>query len=136
MAGRRIKARNTGLQGTICCPNNFDTKITFQTKRIAGNNNPNTSATVAFTDLTSVWAMVKSTPTMQWVDGVQTANTINTDFYVRYDSALDNDNKMWIELYGDKYRIVSVDPNIDNAFELMRFRCVKQGDENINANLT
>jgi SPP1 family predicted phage head-tail adaptor len=105
------------------CTSDFDKRIKILTTAIIPNNAPNSSATVGFTTIATVWAMVKTNTAREFIDGVNIEKGINTDFYVRYNSSIPLDKQLWIEYQNIYYKIVNTD-NID----------IDEGDKTINAN--
>lgn len=117
------------------CLGDLNERISVQVKRIVSNNAPNTSSTTSFTEVAGAWALIKTTPSYQWIDGVQVNVGINTDFYIRYNSSIDYTQQLWIEHRNIKYRVINIE-NIDEQYKFIRFRASKTGSESINANLT
>jgi hypothetical protein len=95
------------------CTSDFDKRIKILTTAIIPNNAPNSSATVSFAIILTVWAMVKTNTAREFIDGVNIEKGINTDFYVRYSSSIPLDKQLWIEYQNIYYKIVNTD-NIDN----------------------
>ena len=115
------------------CIGDFREKIKIQTTSISANNAPNGLSSVAFTTVAEVWAMIKTNASREFVDGVNIENGLNTDFYVRYNSAIPLTKQLWIEYKSNLYKITNTD-NIDKMDNIVRLRSAEKGDKTINAN--
>ncbi len=115
------------------CIADLDKRIKIQTSSIAPNNSPNTLATTAFVTIADVWAMIKTTPNRQFIDGVNIENGLNTDFYIRYTSSINFEKQLWIEYKNNLYKITNID-NIDKDDLFIRLRCRETGNKTILAN--
>lgn len=115
------------------CTSDFDKRIKILTTAIIANNAPNSLATVGFTTIATVWAMIKTNTAREFIDGVNIEKGINTDFYVRYNSSIPLDKQLWIEYQNIYYKIVNTD-NIDIDDKIIRLRSIEKGDKTINAN--
>jgi SPP1 family predicted phage head-tail adaptor len=115
------------------CIGNLNKKIKIQTSSIAPNNSPNSLATASFETVATVWAMLKTSPNRSFIDGVNVANGLNTDFFIRYTSSIDFDKQLWIEWNNTRFKIINPD-NIDKEDNFIRLRCVEKGDKTILAN--
>ena len=115
------------------CTNNFDKRIKILTTAIIPSNAPNSSATVGFTTIATVWAMIKTNTAREFIDGVNIEKGVNTDFYIRYNSSILLDKQLWIEHQNIYYKIVN-NENIDINNKIIRFRSIEKGDKTINAN--
>ena len=130
MACGRIKNNITKI-----CINDFNTKIIIQKPTFRVSNARGVNATAGFTDIKQVWAMVKTINPFESQNGTNTnLATITTEFYIRYDSAISLEDKLFIEYDSIKYRVVQAD-NIDLKNETIVFRTVKRGEESNAANL-
>lgn len=115
------------------CSGDFRDKIKIQTTSITPNNSPNGLSSVGFTTVASVWALVKTNPAREFIDGVNIDNGLNTDFYIRYNSAIPLDKQLWVEYKSVLYKIINTD-NIDKVDNIVRLRSTEKGDKTINAN--
>lgn len=115
------------------CAANFDKRIKIQTSSISGNNTPGGAASTAFADVATVWAMVKTSPNREFVDGVNVSNGINTDFFIRYNSTIDFTKQLWVEYNNERYKI-EIPENIDKSDETVRLRSRELGNKNIQGN--
>lgn len=115
------------------CIGDFKERIKIQTTSIAPNNAPNGLSSVAFATVAEVWAMIKTNPSREFVDGVNIENGLNTDFYIRYNSSIPLDKQLWIEYKNNLYKITNTD-NIDKMDNIVRLRSTEKGDKTINAN--
>ena len=115
------------------CTSDFDKRIKILTTAIIANNAPDSLATVGFTTIVTVWAMVKTNAVKEFIDGVNIEQGVNTDFYVRYNSSIPLDKQLWIEYQNIYYKIVNTD-NIDIDDKIIRLRSIEKGDKTIYAN--
>lgn len=115
------------------CAANFDKRIKIQTSSISGNNTPGAAASTAFADVATVWAMVKTTPSREFVDGVNVSNGVNTDFFIRYNSSIDFKKQLWVEYNNERYKIDNPE-NIDKSDETIRLRSRELGNKTIEGN--
>ena len=81
----------------------------------------------------SMWALVKTNPAREFIEGVNIENGLNTDFYIRYNSAIPLDKQLWVEYKDVLFKITNTD-NIDKMDNIVRLRSTEKGDKNINAN--
>lgn len=116
------------------CLSDLDQRIKIQTTTITGNNAPGSYPTYEFQDIVSMWALMKTTKVNRFIDEVNTAPGITTDFYIRYTADIDLTIQLWIEWRGIKFEVISSD-NIDKQFEFIHLRAIEKGDAAINANL-
>lgn len=116
------------------CIADFDKRIKIQTSSIKGSNNPNSSATIGFTTLVTVWAMVKTNSNYSFIDGVNTQDGINTDFYIRYSSSVPLDKQLWVEYNNNKFKITNTPENIDKDNQIIRLRSTEKGVKTVAAN--
>tara|TARA_R110000782_G_scaffold97853_1_gene182887 strand:+ start:351 stop:746 length:396 start_codon:yes stop_codon:yes gene_type:complete len=129
MSCRKIISSKT----SYVCTGSFDRKIKIQTSSIAGNNSRGVQSVVSFKDLATVWAMIKTNISGDFIDGVQVGNGVNTDFYIRYNSKIDFEQQLWVEYKNNRFKIVSID-NIDKDDLVIRLRSVEKGDKTILVN--
>lgn len=130
MACGRIKNNITKV-----CINDFNKKIIIQKPTFGVSNARGVNVTADFADVKQVWAMVKTINPFESQNGTNTnLATITTEFYIRYDSVISLEDKLFIEYDSVKYKVVQAD-NIDLKNETIVFRTVKRGDEANAANL-
>lgn len=115
------------------CTSDLDKRIKIQTSSISASNSPSTRATVAFTTVATVWAMIKTTPITKFIDGVNVANGVTNDFFIRYNSSINLDVELWVEFDSKKFKITGVE-NIDKEKKFVRLRSIELGDKDIAAN--
>jgi SPP1 family predicted phage head-tail adaptor len=115
------------------CISDFDKRIKIQTTSITANNSPNSLAAVGFVTIATVWAMIKTNTSREFIDGVNIENGLNTDFYIRYNSTIPLNKQLWIEYNNNLYKITNID-NIDKDDKTIRLRAKEKGDKTINAN--
>lgn len=115
------------------CTGDLDKRIIIQTTSITPNNSPDSVATTGFATVATVWAMIKTTPNRQFIDGVNVENGLNTDFYIRYNSSINFEQQLWVEYNDNRFKIVNVD-NIDKEDKIIRLRSIEKGDKTILAN--
>lgn len=114
------------------CIADLNKKVIIQYASSSANNAPNANAESSFTALATVWAMVKTTPNREFVNGVNIENGVNTDFYIRHDSSIDFSKKVWIEFNNERFKVINVE-NIDFENRFMRLRAVERGVKTLNA---
>jgi len=115
------------------CPVDFDRKIAIKTSQKTANNSPNGETTITFTTVVEVWAMVKTTSGAEFFDGVNIVNNNNTDFYIRYNSAIDYTKQLFVDYDGNLYLINSIE-NIDKQDRIIKLRSTEKGSNTIQAN--
>lgn len=115
------------------CAGDFRDRIAIQTTSITPNNSPNALSSVGFSTIATMWALVKTNPSREFIDGVNIENGLNTDFYIRYNSAIPLDKQLWVEYKSVLYKITNTD-NIDKMDNIVRLRSTEKGDKTINAN--
>lgn len=115
------------------CAGDFRDRIKIQTTSITPNNSPNGLSSAGFTTVATVWAMIKTNPAREFIDGVNIQNGVNTDFFVRYNSAIPLNKQLWVEYNNVLYKITNTD-NIDKMDSTIRLRSNEKGDKDINAN--
>jgi len=115
------------------CTGDLDKRIQIQTSSIAGTSSRGVSTTTTFTTIATVWAMSKTTPTTEFIDGVNVVNGLNTDWFIRYTSTIDFEQQLWILWNNNLFKVVNVD-NIDKDDLFMRIRTRETGDKDILVN--
>jgi SPP1 family predicted phage head-tail adaptor len=97
------------------------------------NNKKGVNAGTAFSDVRTVWALVKTNGTSQFVNGVNVEISRNIDFYIKYTTSIDFEKEIWVEFQNNRYEITDVE-NIDKMNELVRLGSVERGNKSIPAN--
>lgn len=115
------------------CSADFNRKIKIQYTASVPNNNPNSNAGTTFKDLKTVWAMVKTGITTEFIDNVNVERSVNIDFYIRYTNSIDFEKEIWVLFDNNRYKISSVD-NIDKRNEIVRLRAIERGNKSLGAN--
>jgi SPP1 family predicted phage head-tail adaptor len=115
------------------CVSDFDKRIKIQTSQKVANNAPNTAGNITFTTIATLWAMIKTSPINEFINGVNVSNGTNIDFYIRYTNSIDFRQQLFIE-YKDKLYSIQPIENIDEQDKIIRLRAQEKGDKNINAN--
>jgi head-tail adaptor len=70
------------------CRADLTHRIKIQTSYLSPNNSPNSTSSITFTTVATVWAMIKTNTAREFIDGVNIENGLNTDFYIYYNSAI------------------------------------------------
>lgn len=115
------------------CISDFKNRIKIQYRSIAPVNSPDANLTVSFTDVISCWSLIKTGTSNNWINGVNTGETNNTDFFIRWTASVDFAREIWILFDGNRFKISNID-NIDKQKNIIRLRSVEKGDKDINAN--
>lgn len=115
------------------CIQDLNKRIQIQTSYIAANNSPGGVAAASFVTVLTVWAMIKTSANVQFVDGVNIQNGLNTDFFIRYNSSIDFEKQLWIEFDSNRFKITNID-NIDKQNKFIRLRSIEKGAKTILAN--
>jgi len=129
MACNTIKNNKTKV-----CTGDRDQKIIVQTTTTTDNNSPGTYQDIAFQDLATMWAMVKTSPNNRYIDNVNTSGVTTTDFYFPYTADIDYTIKLWVDWRGIKFKVLSTE-NIAKQFRTIRLRASETGDSTYEANL-
>jgi len=128
MACRSIKPNTNKV-----CIQDLNKRIEIQTSYIAANNSPGGLSTANFVTVLTVWAMIKTSANVQFIDGVNIENGLNTDFFIRYSSAINFEKQLWIEFDGNRFKITNIE-NIDKQNKFIRLRSIEKGAKTILAN--
>jgi head-tail adaptor len=116
------------------CAADFNKRIKVQTSSISGSNEPNGKAVIGFVTVATVWAKIKTVSSVRSsVSGVGVQNVISTDFYIRYNSAIDLGNPLWVEYDNKRFKIITPE-NIDKDNVTILLRSQELGDKTIPAN--
>ena len=128
-----MKCRSIQKNINKVCVGDFNKRIKIQTSSIKANNSPSAVSEVAFQTLANVWALIKTAPNREFIDGVNIENGLNTDFYVRYSPSINYEEQLWIEYDNNRFKIKNIE-NIDAENKIIRIRCIEKGDKSILAN--
>ncbi len=90
------------------CTADFNKKIVIQKYGSYGNNNPNADAILTYQTLATVFAMVKTSASGDFVNNVNVSNTITIDFYIRYNSAIDISQQLFVLLDNKRYKFYTI----------------------------
>jgi SPP1 family predicted phage head-tail adaptor len=115
------------------CIGDLSKKIAIQYSSSVPSNSPNSNSTTSFKDIKKVWAMIKTRRTGEFIKNTNIRDTITTEFYIRYDSSIDFQQKLWVE-YNDKRYVVINYENIDEQDRFIVLSAVERGKKSINAN--
>jgi SPP1 family predicted phage head-tail adaptor len=115
------------------CIADLKKKIKIQYTLSVPNNDPNSNAMASFKDIKSVWSMIKTRSTAEFVQGTNVETSITTEFYIRHDSSIDFKQRLWIEYNGSRYEIVNYE-NIDEEDKFIKLTATERGVKTINAN--
>lgn len=115
------------------CASDFDKKIKIQISQKVSNNAPNSLNTTSFTTILNPWALIKTKPINEFINGVNISSGVNINFYIRYTSSIDFRQQLFVEYNNNLYAIQSVE-NIDEENKIIVLTASQKGDKNINAN--
>lgn len=122
--------RIPGVRRQICV-GDLDRQIIVQTRAIGSPSGSSVDYSEGFTDLITVWAMIRTTRGSQLFDGVEISNPFTHLFYIRFISGVTFEN--WVEFADEKYDIVDTEI-LDERNEFTVLRCTKRGDKDKDAN--
>lgn len=115
------------------CISDLNKKIIIQTSSIAPDNSPDSVSTTSFANVATVWAMIKTSANISFINGVNVENGLNTDFFIRYTNAIHFEQQLWIEYDGSRYKVINSE-NIDKDNKFVRLRSSEKGDKTILVN--
>lgn len=115
------------------CEANFNRKIKIQFTSSAANNSPDVNAGTTFKDLKTVWAMIKTKVTGQFIDNINTERSSTIDFYIRWTASIDFEKEIWVEYNSKRYKIETID-NIDEQNKTVKLSAIERGKKSIQAN--
>lgn len=119
---------------TKVCIGDRDQKIIVQTTTTTANNSPGTYQDIAFQDVATMWAMVKTSSNNRYIDNVNTSGATTTDFYFPYTVDIDYTAQLWVDWRGIKFKVLSTE-NIAKQFRTIRLRASETGDSTYKTNL-
>lgn len=115
------------------CTNNFDKKIVIQKYGSIGNSSPDADITLNYITLATVFAMIKTNATGDFVNNVNVGNNITIDFYTRFNSLIDISQQLFVLFDNKRYKIEFVD-NIDKDNKIIKLRARELGLSTLQAN--
>lgn len=115
------------------CTNDFDKKIVIQKYGSVGNSSPDSDITLNYITLATVFAMIKTNATGDFVNNVNVNNSITIDFYTRFNSLVDINQQLFVLFDNKRYKIELVD-DIDKDNKIIRLRARELGLSTLQAN--
>ena len=115
------------------CTADFDKKIVIQKYGSVGNSSPNADITFNYITLATVFAMVKTNATGDFVNNVNVGTSITIDFYTRFNSLIDINQQLFVLFDNKRYKIELVD-DIDKDNKIIRLRAKELGLSTLQAN--
>jgi len=115
------------------CTADFNKKIVIQRYTSGGSSNPNADAILTYQTIATVFAMLKTNATGDFVNNVNVGNSITIDFYIRHNSAIDISQQLFVLLDNIRYKIELVD-DIDKDNKIIRLRAKELGLSTLKAN--
>ena len=115
------------------CTNDFDKKIVIQKYGSVGNSSPDADITFNYITLATVFAMVKTNATGDFVNNVNVSTSITIDFYTRFNSLIDINQQLFVLFDNKRYKIELVD-DIDKDNKIIRLRAKELGLSTLQAN--
>jgi len=115
------------------CTADFNKKIVIQRYVTIASSNPDTDVSLGYENIVTVFAMVKTSATGDFVNNVNVGNSITIDFYIRYNSAIDISQQLFVLLDNIRYKIELVD-DIDKDNKIIRLRAKELGLSTLKAN--
>ena len=115
------------------CTADFDKKIVIQKYGSVGNSSPNADITFNYITLATVFAMIKTNATGDFVNNVNVGTSITIDFYTRFNSLIDINQQLFVLFDNKRYKIELVD-DIDKDNKIIRLRAKELGLSTLQAN--
>lgn len=115
------------------CTADFDKKIVIQKYGSVGNSSPNADITFNYITLATVFAMIKTNATGDFVNNVNVGTSITIDFYIRFNSLVDINQQLFVLFDNKRYKIELVD-DIDKDNKIIRLRAKELGLSTLQAN--
>ena len=115
------------------CTADFDKKIAIQKYGSVGNSSPNADITFNYITLATVFAMIKTNATGDFVNNVNVGTSITIDFYTRFNSLVDINQQLFVLFDNKRYKIELVD-DIDKDNKIIRLRAKELGLSTLQAN--
>jgi SPP1 family predicted phage head-tail adaptor len=119
------------------CTADLNKKIKIQFTSSAPNNNPGSNAGTTFKDLKTVWAMIKTKASAEFMVNVNVQRTITTEFYIRFDASIDFKRKLWVELWveynNSRYDVINFE-NLGEQNKFIKLTATERGKKTVNAN--
>jgi SPP1 family predicted phage head-tail adaptor len=126
-----MKCQSIKKNNKKICISDFDKKIKIQIYSLQVSNVAETQ--IGFIDLAEVWAFVKTRNNASFVANVNIDTAITIEFYIRYIDNIDLNNQIFIEYEGKRFKINSIE-NIDKDNEVIVFRAIERGKQELDAN--
>ena len=126
-----MKCKSIKKNNKKICISDFDKKIKIQIYSLQVSNVAETQ--IGFIDLAEVWAFVKTRNNASFVANVNIDTAITIEFYIRYIDNIDLNNQIFIEYEGKRFKINSIE-NIDKDNEVIVFRAIERGNQELDAN--
>lgn len=115
------------------CASDFDKRIKIQISQKTSNNAPNSINTTTYTTILTTWAMIKTKPLNDFINGVNISSGVNINFHIRYTNSIDFRQQLFVEYNNNLYTIQSFE-NKDEQNQFIVLTASQRGDKNINAN--
>lgn len=115
------------------CTADFDKKIVIQKYGSLGNSSPDADITFNYITLATVFAMIKTNATGNFVNNVNVGTSITIDFYTRFNSLIDINQQLFVLFDNKRYKIELVD-DIDKDNKIIRLRAKELGLSTLQAN--
>ena len=115
------------------CTADFDKKIVIQKYGSVGNSSPNADITFNYITLATVFAMIKTNATGDFVNNVNVGTSITIDFYTRFNSLIDINQQLFVLFDNKRYKIELVD-DIDKDNKIIRLKAKELGLSTLQAN--
>lgn len=115
------------------CTADFDKKIIIQKYGIVGSSSPYSDASQNYQTLATIFAMIKTNATGDFVNNVNVGNSITIDFYIRHNSLIDISQQLFVLFENKRYKIELVE-DIDKDNKTIRLRARELGLSTLGAN--
>jgi SPP1 family predicted phage head-tail adaptor len=115
------------------CTADFDKKIVIQKYGSVGNSSPDADITFNYITFATVFAMIKTNATGNFVNNVNVGTSITIDFYIRFNSLIDINQQLFVLFDNKRYKIELVD-DIDKDNKIIRLRAKELGLSTLQAN--
>ena len=126
----------TGNRTKVCIAD-FKHPITIQYTVSTPATDPDFNVEATFVDILSTYAMIRTVRFVsnfqQFVDQVNTSDSADVDFFIRYTDVVDWTRSIWVLFENQRYDVAAVE-NIDEKNETVRIRCSTKGVAVVEAN--
>jgi SPP1 family predicted phage head-tail adaptor len=126
-----MKCQSIKKNNKKICISDFNKKIKIQIYSLQVSNVAETQ--IGFVDLAEVWAFVKTISNASFIANVNIDVAVTIEFYIRYIDYIDLNNQIFIEYEGKRFKINSIE-NIDKDNEVIVFRAIERGKQELDAN--